>query len=98
MPENNIPNLDNTQFKEQVVKLIKEEIRKSLGFSQRKLGDTPTDDKMYTPRSYVNMYGSIAGRPISSVVGQQYFATDLGYPIYKSNNGAWVNGVGSVIG
>lgn len=94
--------LENKISKEEIKKLIEEKaleiVKKHMNFTERKIGDTPTDDYMYTPRKYVNMYGSVSGRPTSSVVGQQYFATDLGYPIFKSNNGAWVNATGSVVG
>ena|SRR3990167_4029994 len=91
--------------KEELEKLIEEKIKKvipvylkSNAFVDRKVTDTPTDDLQVTPRKYVNMYGSIAGRPQVSVVGQQYFSTDLGYPIFRNSNNAWVNGQGSVVG
>lgn len=68
---------------------IDERIRaymKGTGFTDRKLADTPTDDLMVTPRSYVNMNGATASRPTSSVVGQFYFDTSLaagnGQPIW----------------
>lgn len=83
---------------DQIKNLIDERVQAAFSFTSRKITDTPTDNLMTVNRKYVNMYGSIAGRPISSVVGQQYFATDLGYPIFKSNNGAWVNATGSVVG
>jgi len=77
---------------------VKKEVNKQLSFSVRKLADTPIDDLMVTPRRYVNMYGSIASRPQTSVIGQQYFDTTNGYPIFRNSNNAWVNSVGSVIG
>jgi len=70
----------------------------SSSFTQRKLTDTPTDDLQVVPRKYVNMYGSVSGRPQNSVIGQQYFATDLGYPIFRNSNNAWVSPTGSVVG
>lgn len=91
--------------KEKLQKLIDERIKKVVpvyletnGFVQRKLTDTPTDDLQVTPRKYVNMYGSIASRPQNSVIGQQFFATNLGYPIFRNSNNAWVSGTGSVVG
>lgn len=75
-----------------------ERFMKQTGFSLRKVTDTPTDNNAVVPRKYVNLYGSIAGRPQVSVVGQQYFATDLGYPIFRNSNNAWVSGTGSVVG
>lgn len=85
------------QFKENVQLVIKEYF-KNEAFTIRKLTDTPTDDFQATPRKYVNLYGSIVGRPQVSVVGQQYFATDLGYPIFRNSNNAWVSSTGSVVG
>lgn len=91
--------------KEEIQKLIDKRIRnivpeylQSAAFVDRKLTDTPTDDLQVVPRKYVNMYGSTAGRPQNSVVGQQYFSTDLGYPIFRNSNNAWVSGTGSVVG
>ena len=80
------------------IKKVVPEFLKTGAFTLRKLTDEPTDDLMVTPRGYVNMYGSIAGRPASSVVGQQYFDVELGYPIYKNQNTRWVSGTGSVVG
>lgn len=77
----------------EIEKLIDEKFK---GF-QKRVGDTPTDDLQLTPRKYVNMYGSVVGRPVSSVVGQQYFDTSIGRPIFKRGDGAWVDGAGSVV-
>lgn len=93
---------ENKLSRQEIEKLIEEKVsemvKKHMNFTQRKIGDTPTDNYMFTPRGYVNMYGSIAGAPVSSVVGQQFFATDLGYPVYKNSNSRWANSVGSVVG
>jgi len=70
----------------------------SHAFIDRKITDTPTDNLQVVPRKYVNMYGSVSGRPQNSVIGQQYFATDLGYPIFRNTNNAWVSPTGSVVG
>ena len=43
-------------------------------------------------------YGSIASRPRTSVIGQQYFNTTDGYPIFINSNNAWVSATGSVVG
>ena len=69
------------------------------GTFSKRIGDTPSDALQLTPKKYVNLYGSVAGRPgsIAAGVGQQFFATDLGYPIYFGTNSAWVNSVGSVV-
>lgn len=85
--------------KDMVQKMIDEAIRKSLHFSVRKLGDTPTDGYQLTPQKYVNMNGSVAGRPIGSVaaIGQFYLATNTNTPMWFNSNKQWVNGVGSVV-
>ena len=92
--------MDN-ETQTQVEILIQQQIGlylKNQGFTARKLTDTPTDDLQVVNRKYVNMNGSIAGAPVGSIIGQQYFATDLGYPVYKHQNSRWVNSVGSVVG
>lgn len=82
-----------------IKRIVEDELKKAMAFSTNKYGDTPTDALQLTPRKYVNLNGTIANRPNSSVasLGQQYFATDLGYPAYF-NGTNWVNSVGSVIG
>lgn len=76
---------------------IAEQLKSGL-FTARKLTDNPTDDLQVTNRRYVNLNGTVANRPISSVatVGQRYFATDTGIPMTFKSPG-WVNGVGSVV-
>lgn len=86
---------------EKIRKLIADELRiqlKSELFSARKITDTPTDDLMVVNRKYVNLNGLTSQRPVSSIIGQQYFDTTLGYPIFKNQNYRWVNSVGSVLG
>ena len=88
----------NNMDKESIIKLIKETTRQEVGFSSRKLTDTPTDDLMVTPRGYVNLNGVVADRPTSSVatIGQSYFATDTDIPmVYDGTD--WRNGIGSII-
>lgn len=72
------------------------ELATTRSFSKR-IGDTPTDNLQLVNRNYVNLYGSVLGRPISSVVGQQYFDTAKGGPIFRRGDGAWVDGIGSVV-
>lgn len=95
--ENNNKKSEDGQFDDKVRKIIGEYL-KGPGFKDRKLTDTPTDDNQVVPRKYVNMNGSILSAPISSIIGQQYFASDLGYPVFKNSNYRWVNSVGSVVG
>lgn len=87
--------------KQQFNKAVDDRIIKFLqggGFTKKQIIDTPIDDLAVVPRKYVNMYGSIAGRPQVSVVGQQYFSTTDGYPIFRNSNNAWVSATGSVVG
>ena len=79
--------------KREMEKIIESKVRDSFS---RKIGDTPTDNLQLVNRAYVNLYGSVLGRPISSVVGQQYFDTAIGRPIFRRGDGAWVDGAGSV--
>lgn len=82
----------------------KNEIKKMIDLASKRdyskrIGDTPTDALQLTPRKYVNLYGSVVGRPasVAATVGQQFFATDLGFPIYFGTNNAWVDSTGSVV-
>ena len=86
------------QQENDIKKIVEDEVVKQLNFTTRKVTDTPTDDLAITNRKYVNMFGSIASRPQVSVIGQQYFDTTNGYPIFRNSNNAWVNSVGSVVG
>lgn len=85
--------------KKEIAEMIKNAVQKSDRFSQRKVGDTPTDDNQLTPRGYINMFGSVAGRPASTLakVGQQYFDTTGGRPIFFNSNNKWVDSTGSII-
>lgn len=90
---------------DKIDKLIDDKIKKRLpeylktsAFTDRKLTDTPTDDLMVTPRKYVNMNGSVAGRPNSSIatIGQRYFASDTKILMtYDGTN--WYNGAASIV-
>ena len=88
----------NENQKKEIQEMIDKAILRAVEYQTRKRGDTPTDDLQLTPRKYINMYGSIAGRPQASIIGQQYFSTTDGYPIFRNSNNAWVNGAGSVVG
>lgn len=93
--------LENRQLEELIDKRAKKVVQDFLygkGFTARKITDTPLEGLAIVNRNYVNMHGSVAAAPKSSILGQQYFASDLGYPIYKNANYRWVNSVGSVVG
>jgi len=84
---------------EEIKQMIKEEVQNQLkgGFTARKLADTPTDGLQVTPRKYVNLNGTTASRPTSSVAGQQYFDTTLNKPIFADGNN-WRDATSSVVG
>lgn len=88
--------MDNQQ-KIEIQNIVKEYLKTSA-FTGRKLTDTPTDDLQVVPRKYVNLNGTVANRPKSSVasVGQSYFATDTAIPMTYSVGG-WRNGSGSIV-
>ena len=67
-------------------------------FTSRQLADTPTDALSVVNKRYVNLNGSVADRPKSSVasIGQSYLATDTKIPMTYDSTG-WVNGVGSIV-
>lgn len=89
--------MDETLIK----RMIDDEIKKvvPVAFIRRKLTDTPTDDLQVTPRKYVNLSGTTAQRPKSSVatIGQQYFDTSVGYPQFYRGD-TWVSATGSIVG
>lgn len=89
----------NEDDKKEIREMIDKALRSAMEYQTRKRGDTPTDDLQLTPRKYVNMNGSVAGRPIGSVVttGQQYFASDTNIPMFFTVQKTWVNGVGSIV-
>lgn len=65
------------KFKKDIVKYLQ-----SSGFMARKLTDTPTDGFQVVNRQYVTLNGVSGDRPTSSIVGQFYFDTTLGQPIW----------------
>lgn len=65
------------------------EYLKSSAFTDRKLTDMPTDALQVVSRKFVTLNGATSGRPTGSVLGQRYFDTSLGYPVYWSGT-TWV--------
>lgn len=82
--------MDEKEIKKIVVETLKKD-----SFGVKILGDTPTDDLQLVNRKYVNLYGSVLGRPKSSIVGQFYFDTTIGRPVYWTGT-KWVDGAGSI--
>lgn len=92
--------MENLQLQELIDKRIKEvvpQILKGSAFTDRKLADTPTDNLSVVPRGYVNMNGSVAGRPINSVIAQFYFDSTNNQPMWRGSTGRFYNGSGSVV-
>lgn len=96
--------------KQEVKKMIQEETKKIVqveslvvvrnffktgGFTDKKVTDTPNDNLEMVNRRYVNLNGTTANRPRTSVLAQKYFDTTVGRPIYW-NGSAWVDGAGSI--
>jgi len=79
-------------------KIIRDEVRqynRSSGFTDRKLGDTPTDNLSLVNRKYVNMNGTTF--PNSPVVGQFFFSSVLSKPTWY-NGTNWVDPTASIVG
>lgn len=99
-------NVNSTQERD-FERMLDERIRAGIiqflgqrGFSDRKVTDTPTDALSVVNRKYVNLSGTVANRPTSSVavMGQRYFATDTNIAMtYNASSSVWANGVGSVV-
>lgn len=80
-------------------RLISEEVRKQLKgglFTARKLTDTPTDALQVANRKYVDLNGDTSQRPSAPFMGQHYFDTDLGYPIWWDGSN-WVDAQGNTV-
>jgi len=89
----------NKRVDDRIRKIVPEILRGSA-FTDRKLTDTPTDNLSVVNRQYVNLSGTLASRPTSSVatMAQKYFSTDTNTLItYNRNTSVWSNGVGSVV-
>lgn len=91
--------MDNKLTEEKVLQIIQTYL-KSSAFSDRKLTDTPTDALAVVNRRYVTLNGPSANRPVSSVVGQQYFDTTLASGRGKTvtwNGTGFVDATGSYV-
>ena len=84
---------------EEIKKLIREEVKNQLKgglFSARKLTDTPTDSLQVVNRKYVTRNSTTALRPITSVIGESYFDTTEGKPVWW-NGTNYQDAAGNVI-
>lgn len=80
----------------ELTRLIDKRIDKLMGFTARKLTDTPTDALAVVNRKFVTLNGVTASRPTSSILGQFYFDTTLGYPVWW-NGSTWVDSGGNPV-
>lgn len=78
-----------------IIKIVSDYLQSS-GFSDRKLTDTPTDNLQVVNRKYVNLNGSTALRPTTSILGQFYFDTSINKPIWWRGD-AFVDAAGNVV-
>ena len=69
---------------------------KGGAFTDRKVTDMPKDANSVVPRKYVTLNGTTSARPTSSVLGQPYFDTTLGRPIWW-NGSTFVDADGNPI-
>lgn len=83
---------------ERIKKLVDARIKEivPVAFIRRKLTDTPTDDLQMTPRKYITRYSTTALRPRTSVMGEFYFDTTVGKPVWW-NGTAYADAAGNVI-
>lgn len=72
---------DDPAFTAKVEQIVKNYLQVSA-FSDKKVTDTPTDALGVVNRRYVTLHGTSANRPTASVLGQSYFDTTLGKPVW----------------
>lgn len=72
---------DSKITEEKVTEIIQNYL-KSGAFTDRKLTDTPTDALQVVNRKYITRSSTTALRPTSSVLGESYFDTSVGKPIW----------------
>lgn len=90
---------DNQAFERQVTEIIKKTLPiylKSQAFTDRKLTDTPTDALQVVNRKFVTLNGTSANRPRSSILGQFYYDTTIGKPIWWSGS-SFKDSAGNVV-
>ena len=78
-----------------VVETVRNELKSGL-FTARKLTDFPTEGNQIVPRKYITRNGASTVRPISSVLGEQFFDTTLGQPIWWDGT-SYIDAAGNVV-
>lgn len=63
-------------------KAVAESYLKSASFKGRNITDVPTDSFSMVNRKFVTLNGVTGSRPPNPTIGQFYFDTTLGYPIW----------------
>ena len=82
---------------DKLIKLIDKQIGLKIPtFSDRKLTDTPTDALAVVPRKYVTRSSTTANRPTTSILGEFYFDTTAGLPVWW-NGTNYQDAAGNVI-
>lgn len=70
------------EMTEDKVKKIIGDYLKTQAFRQRKITDNPADAYMIVNRNYLTLNGPSSTRPTGSVMGQPYYDTTIGKPIW----------------
>ncbi len=86
----------DSEIERKIKEVLKQEIGSGL-FTARKITDLPTDALSVVNRKYVNLNGTTANRPPSSVIGQHYFDTTINKPIWADGNN-WRDATSSIVG
>lgn len=86
--------MENDKLEMRIVDVVKQYM-KSAAFTDKKITDIPNDTYSVVNRKYVTLNGTTGTRPTSSVLGQRYFDTTIGRPVYW-NGSTWTDGAGSV--
>lgn len=87
--------MDEKVTKKEVLKIIQEYMRSS-SFTDRKLTDTPIDKFQVVPRGYVTRNSTTALRPTTSILGEHYFDTTVGKPVWWTGS-SYKDAAGNVV-
>lgn len=83
----------DNNFETNVLSVVRKYLE-SYAFTQRKITDMPKDSLSVVNREFVTLNGATASRPTSSILGQFYFDTSVGKPVYW-NGTTWVDSTGT---
>lgn len=88
--------LENDRMIDDRIRALVPKYLQQRAFSDRKLTDTPTDDLMLVNRRYVTRNGTTANRPTTSILGESYYDTTIGKPIWW-NGSVWKDAAGNSV-